>query len=167
MLCLAISLVHSIKLKLEFAVLGKLVQLVTTNPGSSHEGPRRRPSSACKQQTPKDMALLATSIFLSMATLRSERTINRSAAAVIPRFIIAAVVYPTWVIVVKVTEFPDFFDPNRATSDVAHAAPFQIIEVTHLYTLQSRFDDVEIGEFDRKDPAVHRHNELKHDISRV
>lgn len=39
MLCLAISLVHSIKLKLEFAVLGKLVQLVTTNPAPSHEGP--------------------------------------------------------------------------------------------------------------------------------
>ncbi|OCL04396.1 zf-DHHC-domain-containing protein [Glonium stellatum] len=37
-----------------------------------------------------------------MASPRSERTINRSAAAVIPLFMIAGVVYATWVVVVKV-----------------------------------------------------------------
>ena len=75
---LAIPLVHSIKLKLEFAVLGKLVQLVTTNPGSSHKGPRNTILTLDKQSS--DQA------------------------------------------------FPHFFDPNRATSDVTHAAPLQTIE---------------------------------------
>lgn len=132
MLCLAISLVRSIKLKPVFAVLGKLVQLVTTNPGSSHEGPWNTVLTPDKQNS--DQA------------------------------------------------FPHFFDPNRATSDVTHAAPLQIIE-TRSSRRQSRlerrswlddcFDGVEIGEFDRKDPAVHHHNhyvycdELEHDLSRV
>jgi len=51
MLCLAISLVHSIKLKLEFAVLGKLVQSVTTNLGSSHDGPRNTVLTLDKQNS--------------------------------------------------------------------------------------------------------------------
>ena len=51
-----------------------------------------------------------------MATPRSERTINRSAAAVIPLFMIAAVVYATWVIVVKVTGAP--LVPNCFRCDI-------------------------------------------------
>ncbi|OCL11087.1 hypothetical protein AOQ84DRAFT_374324 [Glonium stellatum] len=72
------GVVYSVKLKLEFAVLSKLVQLVTTNPGSSQDYPRN------------------TGLFLDKQNSNQR--------------------------------FPDFVDPNRAISDVTHAAPLRTIQ---------------------------------------
>jgi hypothetical protein len=96
------GVVYSIKLKLEFAVLGKLVQLVRTN--SSNSGQRESITSAERRAQSTGLTLEKTSSGVSMGRVNGA---NGSVSG--PQ-----------------RNFPDFVDPRRISQDVTHAEPHML-----------------------------------------
>ena len=97
------GVVYSVKLKLEFAVLGKLVQIVRSKANSSEHGSGERQGTSTGMELEKiPTAVSATGSGSVRGTIRRGSTLGR------------------------VQTFPDFVDPSMISSDVTHAVPARV-----------------------------------------
>jgi hypothetical protein len=106
------GVVYSIKLKLEFAVLGKLVQFVRDRAASSNTSDPRQPNHALEHG--------ATSSGATIEKTETNRTNRTNASAMRPDtspFSNSVHNGP------NPHHFPDFVDPRRVSADVTHAQP--------------------------------------------
>jgi hypothetical protein len=106
------GVVYSIKLKLEFAVLGKLVQFVRNRTASSNSSDPRQQSHGLERRATTSGATLE-----KMETNRTNRTNTSTIRAGTSPFS-NGVQNGT-----IVHHFPDFVDPVRVSADVTHAQP--------------------------------------------
>jgi hypothetical protein len=106
------GVVYSIKLKLEFAVLGKLVQFVRNRTTSSNSSDPRQQSHGLERRATTSGATLE-----KMETNRTNRTNTSTIRAGTSPFN-NGVQNGT-----IVHHFPDFVDPVRVSADVTHAQP--------------------------------------------
>lgn len=97
------GVIYSIKLKLEFVVLGKLVQFVTKNPTSIHDSNSAAHNSAAQPG----------------ARAQSRRQSERRRSSEMRRRCSSALGRRYG----KDEEVPDFVDPNKLTPDYNHVAP--------------------------------------------
>jgi Na+-translocating ferredoxin:NAD+ oxidoreductase RnfA subunit len=108
------GVVYSIKLKLEFAVLGKLVQFVRDRASSSNTSDPRRPVNVLEHGATSSGATIEKT-----ETNRTNNSVKRSNASPLSNGVHRG---PT------AHHFPDFVDPNRVSTDVTHAQPSEIRE---------------------------------------
>jgi hypothetical protein len=106
------GVVYSIKLKLEFAVLGKLVQFVRDRAASSDSSAPRQPGPAVEHRATSSGATIE-----KVETNRTNRT-NTSATRTNASLFSNTVQSGT-----NVHHFPGFVDPDRVNIDVTHAQP--------------------------------------------
>ncbi|KAF2832261.1 hypothetical protein CC86DRAFT_313174 [Ophiobolus disseminans] len=106
------GVVYSIKLKLEFAVLGKLVQFVRNRANTSSNSDQRRQSSGLERR-----ATTTGSTIEKTATNQTNRT-NNSFTRFSATRLSNNLQHGT-----DVHHFPDFVDPTRVSVDVTHAQP--------------------------------------------
>jgi len=106
------GVVYSIKLKLEFAVLGRLVQFVRNRANSSNSSNPRRHGSALERR-----ATATGSTIEKTETNRTNRT-NSSFTRANASPLSNGLQHGT-----NVHHFPDFVDPRRVSVDVTHAQP--------------------------------------------
>ncbi|KAF1920245.1 hypothetical protein BDU57DRAFT_534041 [Ampelomyces quisqualis] len=121
------GVVYSIKLKLEFAVLGKLVQFVRNRAASSNSSDPRRVSYMRDRQ--------ATSSGAAIEKIGTNRTqhINRMKSSIVRSNGSAtrsgtSPLDSNVQIDPNVHHFPDFVDPVRVSADVTHAQPVDSVE---------------------------------------
>lgn len=109
------GVVYSIKLKLEFAVLGRLVQFVRDRANSSNESNKRpRISGLGRRATTTCSTIEKTTTNQTNRTTRTNNSLTRSNGS------------PCSIGVQNGTnthQFPDFVDPRRVSVDVTHAQP--------------------------------------------
>jgi Na+-translocating ferredoxin:NAD+ oxidoreductase RnfA subunit len=114
------GVVYSIKLKLEFAVLGKLVQFVRDRVSSSNTSDPRRPVNTLE---PLERGATSSGATIEKTeTNRTNRTNNsakRSNASPLSNGVHRGP---------NSHHFPDFVDPSRVSADVTHAQPSEIRE---------------------------------------
>jgi hypothetical protein len=108
------GVVYSIKLKLEFAVLGKLVQFVRNRGASSNSSDPRQASHTLDRRATSTGATLEKT-----ETLRTNRT-HSSNIQPNPSPVSTGVQNGP-----SSHNFPDFVDPARISADVTHAQPIQ------------------------------------------
>lgn len=115
------GVVYSVKLKLEFAVLGKLVQIVRSKAASSEHG-----SGAQVTSTGIELEKIPTAVSASgsaRGTVRRSSTLGRGLS------------------------FPDFVDPTMISGDVTHALP---VKTSGLSTTEEEEGGGEAGEVDEQ-----------------
>ncbi|KAF2034574.1 hypothetical protein EK21DRAFT_55849 [Setomelanomma holmii] len=105
------GVVYSIKLKLEFTVLGKLVQFVRNRNASSTSSNQQRKSSLARRGTSTGATLEKTETNRTHKTTNSATRPNGSPFG-------TEMMNGT-----NVHHFPDFVDPRRVSADVTHAQP--------------------------------------------
>jgi hypothetical protein len=103
------GVVYSVKLKLEFAVLGKLVQFVRNRATSSDSSAPRLPGHTVERRGTYSGATIEKT-----ETNRSNTSVTRTNASLFGN----AVQNGT-----NVHHFPEFVDPDRVNIDVTHAQP--------------------------------------------
>lgn len=137
------GVVYSIKLKLEFAVLGKLVQFVRNRAASKH-------SSDPQQQTVLDgrRGTSSGATIEKTETNRSNRTHSTARRSNISP-LSNGVQHGT-----GVQHFPDFVDPRRVSADVTHARQMSDSEINAEPGWESRGQDE--GENWRRRARVNR-----------
>jgi hypothetical protein len=104
------GVVYSIKLKLEFAVLGKLVQFVRNHTASSNLSGPRQPNILLEQRGTSSGATLE-----KMETNRTAATSNSVVPASVTRFSTSLQTGT------RPHHFPDFVDAGRVSTDITHA----------------------------------------------
>jgi hypothetical protein len=109
------GVVYSIKLKLEFAVLGKLVQFVRDRATSSNTSDPRQPSHALEHGATSSGATIEKT-----ETNRTNRTNTSAIRSNASPFSNSVHQGPS------PNHFPDFVDPRRVSTDVTHAQPTEI-----------------------------------------
>lgn len=108
------GVVYSIKLKLEFAVLGRLVQFVRDRTSSNESSkPRRQASALDRRHTSTGATIEKTN------TNQTSRT-NNSISQSNPSPLTNGMQNTT-----NVYHLPDFVDPQRVSVDVTHAHPIE------------------------------------------
>jgi hypothetical protein len=108
------GVVYSIKLKLEFAVLGKLVQFVRNRGASSNSSDPRQASHTLDHRATSTGATLEKT-----ETLRTNRTHSSNVQSNSSPLSNGVQNGPS------AHNFPDFVDPARVSADVTHAQPAQ------------------------------------------
>jgi hypothetical protein len=121
------GVVYSIKLKLEFAVLGKLVQFVRNRAASSNSSdPRRASHMPDRRATSSGATMEKVETNRTQRTNRTNGSILRSNGSVTRSntspFNSSVQNGPS------VHHFPDFVDPGRVSTDVTHAQPPEAVE---------------------------------------
>lgn len=106
------GVVYSIKLKLEFAVLGRLVQFVRDRTSSSDNSNQRRRSNVLERRGTSTGATIEKTT--TNQTNRTNNSVVRSNTSPIG----ASMQNGT-----NMHHFPDFVDPQRVSADVTHAQP--------------------------------------------
>lgn len=107
------GVVYSIKLKLEFAVLGKLVQIVKTR-SSSNNSPRNPTHSGDRRATSTGLTLDETKSADTSRGTSNGSTTGRAVANPYGNLSITAA---------QLHHYPDFVDPRRFSGDFTHATP--------------------------------------------
>jgi hypothetical protein len=106
------GVVYSIKLKLEFAVLGKLVQFVRNRAASSDSSaPRQLAHAAERRATPSGATIEKIE---TNRTNRTNTSITRTNASLFGNTVQNGT---------NVHHFPEFVNPDRVNIDVTHAQP--------------------------------------------
>jgi len=105
------GVVYSIKLKLEFAVLGKLVQIVRVRTSSKNNSPLNATGSGDRRGTSTGLTLEKTKSGDSSRNTSNGSTSARSPANPHGSLSLAA----------NSLSYPDFVDPRRFTGDFTHA----------------------------------------------
>ncbi|KAF1358131.1 hypothetical protein EJ07DRAFT_125883 [Lizonia empirigonia] len=107
------GVVYSIKLKLEFAVLGKLVQIVKIR-SNSNNSPRNPTNSGDRRATPTGLTLDETKSADTSRGTSNGSTTGRAVANPYGNLSITGT---------QMHHFPDFVDPRRFSGDFTHATP--------------------------------------------
>ncbi|KAF2112838.1 hypothetical protein BDV96DRAFT_648476 [Lophiotrema nucula] len=128
------GVVYSIKLKLEFAVLGKLVQLVQGHSDSQHSYHSQRgvstgvelekPSSGGTGASQRNASATGSLVNGTVGSHRNSVTVAHGRMN-------------------SVQHFPDFVDPNRIEGDVTHANEITVPQAARLDRVSSRDAEAE------------------------